>query len=241
MTLKDLCDVMVSKLIMNIELRNNDNKTICTFTNDSDGAKPYEHCEVLGWFSVRDNGRVIIQIDTEKTVNGNDLEDISASDILASVGEHVDINEGLPKTMLFGDSLCKKFKDNLNRRFGIYGLTVPKELLEFDIHHRIYIIADHYGYSYISRLLVEEMAELTQALNKYYRYGDEHDGKSTIDGILEEIADVEICLEELKWLIAEHWGGVNTPALTNLKDLNDAVLYNIKVKKIKREEARMKK
>lgn len=58
-------------------------------------------------------------------------------------------------------------------------------------------IADTYGYEHQSRQLIEEMAELTQAINKYWRAGE----KITIDGLIEEIADVEICLEQVKYLL----------------------------------------
>ena len=69
-------------------------------------------------------------------------------------------------------------------------------------------IADHYGYDAQSRQLIEEMAELTQAINKYWRKDlkcGERDifhtlkGSPTEDAIIEEIADVEICLSQLKF------------------------------------------
>ena len=74
----------------------------------------------------------------------------------------------------------------------------------------IKIIANHYGYDAQSRQLVEEMAELTQAINKFWRQWHKH-----LDGALpnylqltkeykdieEEIADVEVCLEQIKQLL----------------------------------------
>lgn len=68
----------------------------------------------------------------------------------------------------------------------------------------IHKIADYYGYEAQSRQLIEEMAELTQALNKLWRYenacfnGDVYKLKHDI---IEEIADVEICLEYVKYLL----------------------------------------
>ena len=59
-------------------------------------------------------------------------------------------------------------------------------------------IANHYGFESQSRQLIEEMAELTQAINKHWR---NHFCKDTETKIVEEIADVEICLEQIKFLI----------------------------------------
>jgi len=41
-------------------------------------------------------------------------------------------------------------------------------------------------------MAIEEMAELIQAINKYYR------NKVTLESVAEEVADVEITLEQLK-------------------------------------------
>lgn len=76
------------------------------------------------------------------------------------------------------------------------------------IEKDIKLIAEHYGYEPQSRQLIEEMAELTVAINKYYRA--DKSGKSARDSlnleyklqnITEEIADVEIMLEQVKFLI----------------------------------------
>jgi NTP pyrophosphatase (non-canonical NTP hydrolase) len=66
-------------------------------------------------------------------------------------------------------------------------------------------IAEFYGYDAQSRQLIEEMAELTVALNKYHRitndmhYAYEH--RKCIENIKEEIADVMIMLEQMKYLL----------------------------------------
>ena len=66
-------------------------------------------------------------------------------------------------------------------------------------------IADKYGYDAQSRQCIEEMAELTVALNKYHRitndvhYAYEH--RKCIENIKEEIADVMIMLEQMKYLL----------------------------------------
>lgn len=75
---------------------------------------------------------------------------------------------------------------------------------------RLKLIADTYGYDAQSRQLIEEMAELTQAINKFWRkqlecgkrefLGSEMGSKAGAD-LIEEIADVEICLEQVKYLL----------------------------------------
>ena len=69
-------------------------------------------------------------------------------------------------------------------------------------------IADHYGYEAQSSQLVEECAELIQAVNKYRRAKAGAgqplaDYKITVvlDNLIEEIADVEIMLEQIKYLL----------------------------------------
>ena len=76
-------------------------------------------------------------------------------------------------------------------------------------------IAYTYGYDAQSRQCIEEMAELTQAINKYWRKdlqcgkypynpwdGYMPDDSKEYDNLLEEIADVEICLAQMKYLLA---------------------------------------
>ena len=71
-------------------------------------------------------------------------------------------------------------------------------------------IASTYGYDAQSRQLIEEMAELTQAISKFWRkhmksgkvkFEDTACGTPEENHIAEEIADVEICLEQLKYLL----------------------------------------
>ena len=74
----------------------------------------------------------------------------------------------------------------------------------------IKFLADHYGWDSQSRQCIEEMGELIQALNKYWRK-ELKCGKRTFDNapvrtpnemqIIEEIADVEVCLDQLKYLL----------------------------------------
>lgn len=70
---------------------------------------------------------------------------------------------------------------------------------------KIKYIADHYGYEPQSRQLIEEMAELTVALNKGWRKTfDTVDKIPNMDDeecIEEEIVDVEIMLSQIKYLL----------------------------------------
>lgn len=66
----------------------------------------------------------------------------------------------------------------------------------------------YYGYEAQSNQLVEECAELIQAVNKYRRavarLGEPvaEDKKAVaLDNLVEEIADVEIMLEQIKYLL----------------------------------------
>lgn len=76
-------------------------------------------------------------------------------------------------------------------------------------------IADHYGYEAQSNQLVEECAELIQAVNKYRRakvgkvlspvleplQADRDREQVALDSLIEEIVDVEIMLEQIKYLL----------------------------------------
>lgn len=66
----------------------------------------------------------------------------------------------------------------------------------------IITIANHYGLRPQSDQTIEEMAELTLALRKFWRCDtEEHEEyKRRRCDIAEEIADVEIMLEQLKYL-----------------------------------------
>lgn len=67
----------------------------------------------------------------------------------------------------------------------------------------IQYIARHYGYDAQARQLTEEMAELIVALNKEWRarIGDPTIDKGEVrKRIIEELADVEIMIEQIKYL-----------------------------------------
>lgn len=80
-----------------------------------------------------------------------------------------------------------------------------------EYQNNIIAIANHYGYDSQSRQLIEEMAELTVAINKLWIVERFCDGKNIMDvkgfsypevkEIIEEIADVEIMLSQIKYLL----------------------------------------
>ena len=80
---------------------------------------------------------------------------------------------------------------------------------------KIRTIARHYEYDEQSRQCIEEMAELTQAINKYWRTelqrgknlynpwdGYMPDNSEEYYNLVEEIADVQIMLEQMKFFLA---------------------------------------
>lgn len=70
-----------------------------------------------------------------------------------------------------------------------------------EIKANCHSIAEHYGYEGQSAQLTEECAELIQAINKYRRARDSMCRQRAYAGIVEELADVEIMLEQVKHLL----------------------------------------
>ena len=68
---------------------------------------------------------------------------------------------------------------------------------------KIRYIASCYGYEAQSRQLIEEMSELTQAINKKWRSDNGYIKTSTnpIYSIKEELADVYICMAQIQFLL----------------------------------------
>jgi NTP pyrophosphatase (non-canonical NTP hydrolase) len=67
-------------------------------------------------------------------------------------------------------------------------------------------IARHYGLASQSDKLIEECAELIQAVNKYKTALSKKDfsvekGLIALENLIEEIADVEIMIEQIKYLV----------------------------------------
>lgn len=75
---------------------------------------------------------------------------------------------------------------------------------------KISAIADHYGYDSQSRQLIEEMAELTSAINHFWRKelqcgklnpSNACEYRAAYDHVLEELGDVVICVDQLIYLL----------------------------------------
>lgn len=73
------------------------------------------------------------------------------------------------------------------------------------MEEKIRIIAEQYGYEPQSRQCIEEMAELTQAINKLWRKqnfgGNSKEIAQAHEHVLEEIGDVLIMIWQLKELL----------------------------------------
>ena len=91
-------------------------------------------------------------------------------------------------------------------------------------------IAQHYKFEKQSRKLAEECAELIQAVNKYYDYTSSYN-KELIEynwkyyqDIVEEIADVQIMIDQIMYLL----------------NINNEAVNEIREKKIARQLERIK-
>ena len=84
-------------------------------------------------------------------------------------------------------------------------------------------IASHYKFEKQSRQLSEECAELIQAVNKYYRFREglltnddvltsTRDNNMLIQNIVEEIADVQVVMDEIIFLL-----NINSEAIEQIK------------------------
>ena len=86
-----------------------------------------------------------------------------------------------------------------------------------DKTEKIKAIADHYGYDAQSRQCIEEMAELTQAINKFWRnqldcgkYELQDDQEEIpvftkeYDNLIEKMADVQVMLLQMAYLLKIH-------------------------------------
>ena len=94
-------------------------------------------------------------------------------------------------------------------------MNAVKSDVEKSREEKIRKIGRHYGYDAQSRQCIEEMTELTQAINKYWRTelqcgenlynpwdGYMPDDSEEYDNLVEEIADVQIMLEQMKFFLA---------------------------------------
>lgn len=92
-------------------------------------------------------------------------------------------------------------------------------------------IAEFYKFENQSRQLSEECAELIQAVNKYQRYSSNYNAEPSeydwkyYQNVVEEIADVEVMLEQIKLLL----------------NISNEAVKSIKEKKVNRQLERIKK
>lgn len=69
---------------------------------------------------------------------------------------------------------------------------------------KIKYIADHYGLNNQTMIAVEEMAELTKCISKCKRYpAIDKRAEPYIESIREEVADVLIMMEQLRYLLGQ--------------------------------------
>ncbi|GKH50336.1 hypothetical protein CE91St46_14470 [Eubacteriales bacterium] len=68
--------------------------------------------------------------------------------------------------------------------------------------------AEYFGYEAQSNQLVEECAELIQAVSKYRRAEAEDEKMIALSNLIEEVADVEIMLEQIKHLLQIQEGDI---------------------------------
>lgn len=93
-----------------------------------------------------------------------------------------------------------------------------------EVKKEIKKIVEHYGEAQLD-IVQEELAELIQAISKYKRYGKNW----TFNNVIEEIADVEIMLEQLIYLLSDN-GSTHKLRL---------IINQVKLNKIKRQLERI--
>lgn len=96
-----------------------------------------------------------------------------------------------------------------------------------EFYKDIFEIANYYGYELQSNKLIEELSELIKAIckkkivvNKFSTYDEMEEAN---DNLIEEIADVEIMLEQIKYLLC----------------INQRYIEKIKMQKIERQKLRI--
>lgn len=99
-------------------------------------------------------------------------------------------------------AFCQYFKIKIGELFDKTKMEKQQGGNEMILRQdKIRYIADHYGLAAQSNIAIEEMSELTKALCKIRRYPamDKH-VENYMDNVVEEIADVLIMAEQLRYL-----------------------------------------
>lgn len=86
--------------------------------------------------------------------------------------------------------------------------------------------AKHYGYEAQSNQLVEECAELIQAVSKYHRAVAEEKKVVALENLIEEIADVEIMLEQIKYLLQIPEDELEAVKLFKVNRTRERIIHN---------------
>lgn len=68
MTLGEFAAAVNPGIRVVMELRNENNYRICICRNNSSAIVVYGNCEVINWWSVKDDGRVIVHIDDSEVM-----------------------------------------------------------------------------------------------------------------------------------------------------------------------------
>lgn len=86
--------------------------------------------------------------------------------------------------------------------------------------------AKYYGYEAQSNQLVEECAELIQAVSKYHRAVAEEKKAVALENLIEEIADVEIMLEQIKYLLQIQKDELEAVKLFKVNRTRERIIHN---------------
>lgn len=68
MTLGEFAGAVIDPIDVDMELRDADNYLICTCRNNSGAIAVYSKCKVIDWWSVKNEGRVIVHIDDSEVM-----------------------------------------------------------------------------------------------------------------------------------------------------------------------------
>ncbi len=73
--------------------------------------------------------------------------------------------------------------------------------MKFEEEYQIFL--DQWGFNAQAMMCIEEMSELTKALCKYMRFGNENSPEEVKENIKEEIADVLNTVEQMQLIFGE--------------------------------------
>ena len=130
-------------------------------------------------------------IDENKLLRGIEKQIIFLDGLAVELAEAGDI-----KNMDICDGKAMMLREVVNFINELQNMTDDME--KNSQKEKLKKIADHYGLQAQKGMLIEEMAELMQAVNRF----DRNPIEKNLDAIAEEIADVEIMIAQAKYLYA---------------------------------------